>query len=274
MKRKDWACIFTCLAFVSLGANRVVAQTAPARNAAVTAVSANSNAGPGADAPLPTSTEILQKFESAIGGSEVWSGFSTRTMKGIYQPEDLSGFAAIEIISKAPNKKYIKTTFPNGLAVREICDGKSAWIEDARGGMHEFTGAALESRLRLASFNNTSAGMLMKLTGRVVGTAQVGTHATYVVEFGIDKNVKSKIYFDAQSGFAVRADDTIHRETGDYLVQTFTDDYRLVDGAYFPFRIRHVEPGNVFTVRITQVKNNPPVDDSVFLKTDSAAGEQ
>jgi hypothetical protein len=47
-----------------------------------------------------------------------------------------------------------------------------------------------------------------------------------------------------------------------------------VDGAYFPFRIRHVEPGYVFTVRITQVKNNPPVADSVFLKTDSAAGEQ
>jgi hypothetical protein len=52
------------------------------------------------------------------------------------------------------------------------------------------------------------------------------------------------------------------------------DDYRPVDGAYYPFRIRHVEQGNVFTVRITQVKNNPPVDDSVFLKTDSATVAQ
>jgi hypothetical protein len=30
----------------------------------------------------------------------------------------------------------------------------------------------------------------------------------------------------------------------------------------------------VFTVRLTQIKNNPPVDDSVFLKTDSAVGNQ
>jgi len=57
-------------------------------------------------------------------------------------------------------------------------------------------------------------------------------------------------------------------------VQTYMDDYRPVDGAYYPFRIRHVEQGNVFTVRITQVKNNPPVDDSVFQKTDSAIAAQ
>jgi outer membrane lipoprotein-sorting protein len=257
-----------------LSAKPSAAQTAAEPNATVEAVSVNSLRVTGADAPLPTATEILQKFEKAVGGPEVWSAFSTRTMKGIYQPEDLSGFAAIEIISKAPNKRFMKTTFPNGLAVREICDGRSAWIEDPRGGIHEFTGAALESRLRLANFNHMSAALLMTLTGRVVGTAQVGTHSTYVVEFGREKNVTSKIYFDAESGLPVRADDTVHRDSGDYLVQTFTDDYRPVGGAYFPFRIRHVEPGYVFTVRITQVKNNPPVDDSVFLKTDSATSNQ
>ena len=58
----------------------------------------------GTGAPLPTAAEVLQKFEKAIGGREVWSGFTTRVMKGIYQPEDLSGFAAVEIITKAPNK--------------------------------------------------------------------------------------------------------------------------------------------------------------------------
>ncbi|MGA7856204.1 MAG: hypothetical protein WCA15_22995 [Candidatus Acidiferrales bacterium] len=274
MERKYWAWIFTSLALFCLCAKPSGAQTAAEPHATVTAVNATSTTATGADAPLPTATEILEKFEKAIGGREVWSGFSTRTMKGIYQPEDLSGFAAIEIISKAPNKRFMKTTFPNGLAVREICDGKSAWIEDPRGGVHEFTGAALESRLRLANFNHTSAALLMTLTGRVVGTAQVGTHATYVMEFGLEKNVTSKIYFDAESGFPVRADDTVHRDSGDYLVQTFTDDYRVVDGAYFPFRIRHVEAGNVFTVRLTQIKNNPPVDDSVFLKTDSAVGNQ
>ena len=48
------------------------------------------------------------------------------------------------------------------------------------------------------------------------------------------------------------------------------DDYRAVDGAYFPFRLRHVEKGNVFTLRFTQVKNNYPVDDTMFLQPASA----
>jgi hypothetical protein len=48
------------------------------------------------------------------------------------------------------------------------------------------------------------------------------------------------------------------------------DDYRAVDGAYFAFRMRHVEKGNVFTLRLTQLKNNVAVDDSMFLKPASA----
>jgi hypothetical protein len=62
----------------------------------------------------------------------------------------------------------------------------------------------------------------------------------------------------------------MHREDGDYNVQTYLDDYRPVDGAYFPFRVKHVEKGNVFTVKVTQIKHNVPVEDTVFLKPASS----
>jgi outer membrane lipoprotein-sorting protein len=261
-------------AAVLLCANHSAAQTASTTTVVAATVSANPAATPAADAPLPTASEILQKFQTAIGGKDAWSGITTRSMKGIYQTEDLSSFASVEIITKAPNKSFMKIAFPNGIAVREVCNGKFAWIEDPRGGMHQFTGAALESRLRLSTFNSMGPTLLMMFTGRVLGTAQVGAHSTYVVEMSPSKKVTSKVYFDVTSGFAVRADDTLHSDQGDYTVQTFADDYRPVDGAYYPFRIRHVEQGNVFTVRVTQVKNNPPVDDSVFLKTDSANGDE
>jgi outer membrane lipoprotein-sorting protein len=255
--------------------SRSAAQTASAAPVVAATVSPSpAAAAPTADTPLPTALEILQKYEAAIGGKGAWSGITTRSMKGIYQTEDLSAFAGIEIIAEAPNKTFTKITFPRGIIVREVCDGKAAWVEDPRGGVHQFTGASLESRLRQASFANTGETLLLTLTGRVLGTAQVGAHSTYVMEFSPAKNITSKVYFDVASGLAVRADDTLHRDQGDYTVQTYMDDYRPVDGAYYPFRIRHVEQGNVFTVRITQVKNNPPVDDSVFQKTDSAIAAQ
>ena len=246
-----------------------VAQNPPPSAAPVTTVSAVTKVDPTAS-PLPSVKDLLQKFETVSGGHSVWSSFTTRYLKGIYQTEDASGFAAIEVFNKAPNKSLSKITFSNGVVLRQVCDGKSAWIEDPAGGMHEITGAALESRIRQSNFNDRADALLMAISGRVLGTEKVGAHTTYVVEFSPQKKLTSKLYFDSESGFPVRNDETLHREDGDYKVETYMDDYRAVDGAYFAFRLRHVEKGNVFTVRLTQIKNNAPVDDSMFLKPASA----
>jgi len=244
------------------GANPAIAQSSaqPALVASAAAPAAS------ADKPLPTTDEILEHYRTATGGREVWSKFTTRSTKGIYQTEDLSGFAGIEIINKAPNLSYTKTTFSNGNSVLEICDGKSAWLEDPAGNRADITGAALDSRLHSAVFGNRADFLARSSPGRVLGTQRVGAHNTYVVSFTPDKKTSSKVYFDTDSGFVVRVDDTFQRDDGDYTVETDVDDYRPVDGAYFPFKIRHAEHGNIYTIRVTQIRNNIPVDDTLFAK--------
>jgi outer membrane lipoprotein-sorting protein len=235
----------------------------------VTPVSSVRQVDPGVTA-LPSTKDLLEKFETVSGGPSAWAGFTTRYLKGIYQPEDASGFAAIEIFSKSPNKALFKITFSNGVVIREVCDGKTAWIEDPSGGTHFITGAALESRIRQSNFNDHTDALLMAVTGKVLGTEKVGAHTAYVLEFSAQKKLTSRIYFDKESGFPVRSDDTLRTADGEYKVETYMDDYRAVDGAYFAFRMRHVEKGNVFTLRLTQIKNNVAVDDSMFLKPASA----
>jgi hypothetical protein len=269
MNRRLPPILVSAIAIGILFAGHSLAQNPSSAAAPATPVSSVTSTPPGAPV-LPTTKEILQKFEAVIGGRNVWSNFTTRYMKGIYQTEDASAFAAVEIFSKAPNKMLLKITFSNGVVLREVCDGKAAWVEDPIGGTHMISGAALESRIRQANFNDRTDGLLMAVTGRVIGTEKVGAHSTYVLEFSPEKKETSKVYFDQDSGFAVRADSTFHREDGDYKVESYMDDYRPVDGAYFPYRIRHVEKGNVFTVRVTQIKNNAPVDDSMFFKPASA----
>jgi hypothetical protein len=271
MRGKILQAVFFFSVFVFFSAVRTEAQTAAPTEATAAAATSTQTA---AEKALPGAQEILLKFVEATGGREVWSKFTTRWLKGIYQTEDASMFAAIEVFSKSPNKAFTKITFPNGLTVREVCDGKSAWVEDARGGIHEMTGAALESRIESAAFSNR-ADILQKMgTARVLGTGRVGAHSVYIVEFAAEKKITSKLYFDTETALAVRADDTLHRSDGDYLVETYLDDYRPVDGAYFPFRLRHVEKGNVFTIRVTQIKNNPPIDDTMFVKTGSVANSR
>jgi outer membrane lipoprotein-sorting protein len=243
----------------------VLAQEVPQSGAVITALAAPAPA-PNPDKRLPTTEELLERFESLTGGHDVWSSFHSRMMKGLYQAEDSSALAGIEVLSKEPNKSFIKITLSNGTIVREVCDGKSAWLEDPRGRMREITGPALLNRIRHSNFNDRADTLLVAISGHVKGMEKIGTHTTYVVEFTPEKNMISKLYFDVESGLVVRADDVIHKDGADYKVETYMDDYRPVDGAYFPFRIRHVEKGNVFTVRITQVKNNTEIEDSIFQK--------
>lgn len=272
MRSKALLIAATLTAAVCLGARPSAAQTATASNASLTTASAP---GPAADgnSPLPTTADILRKFTNAIGEGGVAPHFTTRTMKGIYQTEDLSGFAGIEVTNKAPNKSFTKITFSNGVVVLEVCDGRSVWLEDPSGRMHEYTGAALESRLRLSRFNGREETMFAMVKGDVVGTAQVGSHSTYVLAVSLTKEIRSKVYFDTTTGLAVRADDTIRKDDADYTVETYMDDYRPVDGIYYPFKIRHVEKGNIFTVRFTQVKNDPPVDDALFVKPQTGSNK-
>jgi len=255
--------LFFLVVSLWLSAPPTIAETAPQ---GVLVARITTEPASAAEKPLPTTDEVLERYRAATGGSALWSTFTTRVTKGLYQTEDLSGFAGIEIIEKAPNLSFKKTTFSNGITIREICDGTSVWIEDTAGNRLELSGAALESRLHAARFGNRGDFLARSSPGRVLGIAQVGAHSTYVVSFSPSKSVTSKVYFDIESGFAVRVDDVFHREDGDYQVETDVDDYRPVDGAYFPFRIRHVERGNVYTIRVTQIKNNVPVDDTVFAK--------
>jgi len=224
------------------------------------------NAAAKPDAPIPSLKEILTRAEKAMGGSEAWKNANTVMMKGVLQTEDASAFVAIEIYKKAPDKSLMKMRLPQDLEMREVCDGKSAWTEDPRGGYHEYKGAELESRIRRSQFSEQSRMILMAATGKVLGVEKIGLNTVYVVEYSPMKNQTTKLYFDAETGLLVRSEETDDRPEGHFTVKLDMDDYRSVDGMMFPFRMKRTEKGSVIKVRLTQVKGNLPIDDDMFVK--------
>lgn len=222
-------------------------------------------------APLPSVAEILRRNEKATGDASAWNKMSTRSMKGIYQTQDGSSFFGIEILQKSPNKSAFLYKFPNDITVRDVCDGKSAWLEDPRGGYHAYAGAALPSRLRRSEFSDRARMFLLAATGKVIGVEKVGTRSAYVVEFSPEQSAVSRIYFDTETAYELRSEDTYTTPDGPYKVSIDMDDYREVDGLKIPFRMRRTEKGAVFNIRLTQVKFNTAVDDSEFVKPESAA---
>ena len=249
----------------------VLTPTARSQSAENTAVGAPHISAAANTAPLPSVTEILQRNEKATGEASAWNKMSTRSMKGIYQTQDASSFFGIEILQKSPNKSAFLYKFPNDITVRDVCDGKSAWLEDPRGGYHAYAGAALASRLRQSEFSDRARMILLAATGKVIGVDKVGTRSAYVVEFSPQKSAVSRIYFDTETAYELRSEDTYTTPDGPYKVSIDMDDYRDVDGLKIPFRMRRTEKGAVFNIRLTQVKFNTAVDDSEFVKPESAS---
>jgi zinc protease len=226
--------------------------------------------GSAPDAVLPTTKALLARNDEVMGGAEAISKASSRRMKGLYQTEDGSSFFSIEIFQKAPNKSLFKITLPNGVVVRDVCDGQSAWVEDAGGGYHQYEGAALASRLRYAEFADRGKAFLLAATGKVTGQEKIGRHNTYVVEYTPEKNVVSRMYFDVDSGYIVHTEDMYSTKDGPYSVKLDLDDYRDVAGLKVPYRMKRQEKGVVLNIRLVQVEVNAPIDDSIFLKPESA----
>ena len=124
--------------------------------------------------------------------------------------------------------------------------------------------------MRYADFADRGKAFLLAATGKVTGQEKIGRHNTYVVEYTPEKNVVSRMYFDVDSGFVVHTEDTYSTKDGPYSVKLDLDDYREVDGLKVPYRMKRIEKGVVLNIRLVQVDVNAPIDDSMFLKPESA----
>jgi zinc protease len=262
--------LLASLSFVFFAVRLEAQQTETRLTKATEATPPVTSPRPDGKAPLPTPQELLRKSNDAVGGLEAWNKTTSRKMKGVFQTEDSSAFLAIEILQKSPNKSLSKTTFPNGVILREVCDGHSAWLEDSAGGYREFTGAALASKLQHAEFQDRARLEQAASTGKVTGPEKVGTHTAYVLEFSPEQKLHSKLYFDVDSGLIVRSEDAFTTPDGPYTLKLDMDDYREVDGLKFPFRMKRAEKGVILNIRLTQVTVNLPLDDSLFLKPEFA----
>jgi len=277
--KRALALILVAVIVLLLAPKGVLSQTASPTNIAMVkgklaeAGAPENSATPAAkaDAEVPSLKDILARADKAMGGSEAWKTANTIMMKGVLQTEDSSAFVAIEIYKKAPDKSLMKMKLPQDLEIREVCDGKSAWSEDPRGGYHEYKGAELESRIRRSQFSEQSQMILMAATGKVLGVQKIGLNTVYVVAYSSLKNQMTRLYFDAETGLLIRSEETDDRPEGHFTVKLDMDDYRSVDGMMFPFRMKRTEKGAVMKIRLTQVKGNLPIDDEMFVKPAGAS---
>ena len=98
----------------------------------------------------------------------------------------------------------------------------------------------------------------------VTGRETVGNREAVVVSGRANDGNRETLDFDAETGLLIRRTMVIDTPLGPIPDQTDYEDYRDVAHGRFPFRLIRVGPNFREVQDYTEVRENDPIDDSVF----------
>jgi photosynthetic reaction center cytochrome c subunit len=192
---------------------------------------------------------------------------STRVEKGSVE---ISGRQfPVELFSKTPGKRVLIIHLPNGDNITAL-DGTSGWISTPGRPTREIPAsemlsARLEADLQLPIhfqqlFNETKSG----------NPEKIRDHDVYVVSGSSAGEVAAKFYFDEHSGLLLRMLRYSDSPIGRNPTQVDYSDYRDEGKVKVPFQRTISTPRSRYSIRIEQVRDNVPFDETIFARPAAA----
>jgi photosynthetic reaction center cytochrome c subunit len=215
--------------------------------------------------------QLLDKYLQAVGGAAAIKKVTSRVMKGAISFGDRN--VPIEIYSKDPDKRISFTHTPDGDSVTAF-DGHEGWLGAPKRPAHEMHGSENDAAAMDADLHFAAHLKSMFSDAQVRGTEKIGDHETYVVIGQREGKPPLRLYFDKQSGLLVRLVRYGETPLGQMPTQIDYEDYREAGGVKIPFRWTLARPGGRFTIQVSEVQQNVPVDDSRFARPSAPPEEQ
>jgi len=211
----------------------------------------------------PSPDQLLEKYVQAVGGAADIEKVTSRVMKGTIEFGGKS--LPIEIYSKDPDRRISFTHMPEGDNVTAF-NGREGWLGMTGHPLREMhgsdlDGAAIDADLHLATHLKPMFSEM-----RVRGTEKVGDHEAYVIVGQREGRPPIQLFFDEQSGLLVRLVRFGETALGQLTTQIDYADYRDADGVKIPYQWTLARPSGRFTILVSEVKDNVPVDDAKFVK--------
>jgi hypothetical protein len=214
------------------------------------------DAGPAAD-------QLIDKYLQATGGTAAIDKVTSRVMKGTI---DFGGKSLpIDIYSKAPDERISYTHMPEGDSVTAF-NGHEGWlgtpghpIREMHGG--DLDGASIDADLHFASHLKQMFSEL-----HTQGSEKIGDQEAYVVVGKREGKTPIILYLNKQSGLLIRLVRYGDTALGWLPTQIDYADYRDAGGVKVPYRWTLARPSGRFTIQVTELQQNAPVDDGKFVK--------
>ena len=212
--------------------------------------------------PLPSLTQILDRYVQAVGGSETLMKITSRTVKGSRIGAD-GVLVPEEVFQKAPDKLLTVTSYPN-VVFSNGYNGTAAWANSSRDGATPVPEQLVAQLKRDAVFYKELKTQELYSQLAVLGRAPVRDADAYVVQAKPADGPVEKLFFDVRTGLLVRRYTESDTPLGKLPLQIDYEDYRPVDGIQQPFLIHWSFPGRIWGRKIDEIKQNIPIDDAKF----------
>jgi photosynthetic reaction center cytochrome c subunit len=217
----------------------------------------------GKEANGPTADQLLDKYLQAVGGGAAIEKVTSRVMTGAITFGDRD--VPIDIYSKDPDRRISFTHTPDGDSVTAF-DGHEGWLGFPGRPVREMHGSEIDAAAMDADLHFAAHLKGMISEAQVRGTERIGDHNAYVVVGKREGKPPLRLYFDDRSGLLVRLVRYGETPLGRMPTQIDYADYRDAGGVKIPFRWTLARPSGRFTIQVSEVKENVPVDDAKFAK--------
>jgi photosynthetic reaction center cytochrome c subunit len=218
----------------------------------------------------PAPDKLFDKYLLATGGAAAVEKITSRVMKGTITFGDRN--VPIEIFSKEPDKRVSFTHTPDGDSITAF-DGHEGWLGIPKRPVREMHGPDVDAAAMDADLHFALHLRNMFSEAQVRGREKVGDRNTYLVVGQREGKTPLRLYFDEQSGLLLRLVRFGETPLGRLPTQIDYSDYRDAGGVKIPFRWTLARPGGRFTVQLSGVTENAPVDDAKFTKPPASPPE-
>lgn len=242
----------------------IIGDEEPKIEVAMDVTSEETNAAIPDVARLPAVDQILAKHVQALGGEDAIRKVSSRIEKGTITAFGGHQFP-VEVFTKAPDKRVFVMHLPNGDSITAF-DGHVGWIGAPGRPVREMSGGELEGAKLDADFffPLRLKEMFTKLESEQA--VKIGDHEVNVVSGFADDQPVIRLYFDMQSGLLLRSVRYAESPLGRNPTRIDYADYRKEGGVKIPFRWTVARPSGRFTIQLTEVEQDIPIDDGRFSK--------
>ena len=214
-------------------------------------------------AQVPSADQVLQHFVSALGGEKELEKIHTMILRGTIELPDFKANGTTVEYFRYPDHFAAVTDIAGHGVTKVVYDGHEGWQVDPRNGFTQVSGADLADIQRRANIHWDLKLREFYPNIEVKGREVISGEDAWKLEATLD-NSTYDFFFSVKTGLLTRFDTDQHVANGTSSVSI--SDYRPVDKVLFAFGAAQTAGPVKWRRKLTEVKFNEPIDETVFLK--------